>query len=216
MYNKRTFGKSMGASVAVLTLIALLVMSSGVAYAVPLAGVGGFTIQVDKLTAESAIIYPGTADTTNQDAYPMGVVEQKGVTIKGLKLIKTIDVSSIPGLDGNARLIMSADGTVTADQQMVKVTHIQAETAVFNKQVIDVTNSDNPSRAFGIWMGDASETKNKLPQNTRIINFNSDGPAQKLVNATIQAHYLASNSISLPGLDLKVKYDEDGDGNYNE
>lgn len=215
MYNKRTFGKSMGASVAVLTVIALLVMSSGVAYAVPLAGVGGFTIQVDKLTAESALIYPGTADTTNQDAYPMGVVEQKGVTITGLKLIKTLDVSSIPGLDGNARLIMSADGEVTADQQMVKVTNIQAETAVFNQQVIDVTNSDDPSRSFGIWMGDASKSQNKLA-NGRIVDLSSDGPAQKLVNAEIQAHYLASNSISLPGLNLKVKYDEDGDGNYNE
>jgi hypothetical protein len=215
MYNKRTFGKSMGASVAVLTIIALLVMSSGVAYAVPLAGVGGFTIQVDKLTADSAIIYPGADDTSTQDKYPMGIVEMKDVKINGLRLMKTIDVSSIPGLNGDARIVMTADGTVTAEQQVVKITHLQAETAVFNQQVIDESNSNDPSRSFGIWMGDASEKQNKL-FNGRIVNLNSDGPAQKLVNAKIQAHYLASSSISLPGLNLEVQYDEDGDGNYNE
>lgn len=215
MYDKRTFGKSLGASFAVLVMIALLVMSSGAAYAVPLAGIGGFTIKADKLTAESAIIYPGVDDTSNQDAYPMAVVEQKGVTIKGMELIKTIDVSSIPGLSGQARIVMTADGEVTANQQMVKITHLQADTAVFNQQVIDESNADNPSRSFGIWMGDASETKDKL-ENGRIVDLSSDGPAQKLVNATIQAHYLASSSISLPGLDLQVQYDSDSDGNYNE
>jgi hypothetical protein len=215
MYNKRTFGKSMGASVAVLTIIALLVMSSGVAYAVPLAGVGGFTIQFDKLTADSAIIYPGADDTSNQDKYPMAVVEMKDVEIEGLRLIKPIDVSAIPGLSGNARIVLTANGTVTAEQQVVKITKLQAETAVFNQQVIDETNSNNPSRAFGIWMGDAAEKQNKL-FNGRIVDLQSDGPAQKLVNAKIQAHYLASSSISLPCLGLQVQYDSDGDGNYNE
>jgi hypothetical protein len=215
MYNKRTFGKSLGASFAVLVVIALLVMSSGVAYAVPLAGIGGFTIQADKLTAESAVIYPGVDDTSNQEAYPMAVVEQKDVSIEGLRLMKSLDVSSIPGLSGNARIVMTANGTVTADQQMVKVSNLNAETATFNQQVIDESNSDDPSRAFGIWMGDASESQNKL-QNGRIVDLSSDGPAQKLVNANIQAHYLASSSISLPGLNLKVQYDSDGDGNYNE
>jgi hypothetical protein len=215
MYNKHTLGKSLGASFAVLVVIALLVMSSGVAYAVPLAGIGGFTIQADKLTAESAMIYPGVDDTSNQEAYPMAVVEQKNVTIEGLRLIKPLDVSSIPGLSGNARIVLTANGTVTADQQMVKITNLKAETATFNQQVIDESNSDNPSRAFGLWMGDASKSQNKL-QNGRIVDLSSDGPAQKLVNTEIQAHYLASSSISLPGLGLQVQYDSDGDGNYNE
>jgi hypothetical protein len=216
MYNKRTFGKSLGASFAVLVVIALVVMSSGVAYAVPLAGIGGFTIQVDKLSAESAVIYPGVGDTSNQEAYPMAVIEQKNVTIKGLVLTKTLDVSSVPGLDGNARVVMSADGAVHADQQMVKVSKIQAETAVFNQQVIDESNSNNPSQAFGITAGDASKTLDKLPEDTRIVDLSNEGPGQVLKDATIQAHYLASSSISLPGLNLKVQYDSDGDGNYNE
>lgn len=215
MYNKRIFGKGMGASFAVLAAIALLVMSTGTAYAVPLAGIGGFTIQADKLTAESAIIYPGVDDTSNQDAYPMAVIEQKDVKIKGMKLMKEINVAKMPGLSGNARIVMTADGTVTADQQMVKVSNIDAKTATFNQQVIDESNSNNPSQSFGIWMGDASKKQDKL-QNGRLVDMNNDGPAQKLTNATITAHYLASSSISLPGLSLQVQYDDDGDGQYNE
>lgn len=215
MYNKRTFGKSMGASFAVLVVIALIVISSGTAFAVPLAGVGGFTIQADELTAGSVVIYPGSGDTSNQETYPMAVVEQKNVEIEGLELTKTIDVSAVPGLSGQVRLVQSADGTVTADQQVVKITRLQAEEAIFNQQVIDESNSANPSRSFGFWQGDAARTKDKLPDG-RIVDIANDGPAQKFKDVSIQAHYLASSSISLPGLTLEVQYDGDGDGNYNE
>jgi hypothetical protein len=215
MYNKRTFGKSMGATFAVLVMIAILIMSTGTAFAVPLAGIGGFTIQADKLTAESVVIYPGVGDTSNQDAYPMAVVEQKNVKIEGLVLTKTIDVSAVPGLSGQVKLVQSANGTVTADQQLVKITRLQAEKAVFNQQVIDEANEGGPSRSFGFWQGDAAKTQNKLPDG-RIVDISNDGPAQKFKDVTIQAHYLASSSISLPGLTLEVQYDEDGDGNYNE
>lgn len=215
MYNKRTFGKGMGVSIAVLALIALLVFATGSAYAVPLAGIGGFTIQADELTAESAVIYPGVDDTSNEDAYPMAVIEQKGVEIEGMQLMKTMDVNAVPGLSGDARIVMTSSDTVTADQQMVKVSNIEAESAEFNQQVIDESNSDNPSDQFGIWAGDASENQDKL-QNGRITDISNDGPAQKLEGANIQAHYLASSSISIPGLSLEVQYDEDGDGQFNE
>ncbi|MFC6960563.1 DUF6230 family protein [Halocatena marina] len=167
MYNKRTFGKGMGASFAVLAAIGLLVLSTGTAYAVPLAGIGGFTIQADQLTAESALIYPGADDTSSEDAYPMAVVEQKGVTIKGMKLMKEINVASMPGLNGNARIVMTSNGDVTADQQMVKISDLKADKATFNQQVIDESNSDNPSESFGIWSGDASESQRSRGRTAR-------------------------------------------------
>ncbi|UPM43610.1 DUF6230 family protein [Halocatena salina] len=215
MYNKRTFGKGMGVSIVVLAVIAVLVISTGSAYAVPLAGIGGFTIQADQLTAESAYIYPGVDDTSNQDAYPMAVIEQKDVKIDGMKLMKSLDVDAVPGLSGSARVVMTSSDTVTADQQMVKVSNIEADTAEFNQQVIDESNSNNPSDQFGIWSGDASQNQDKL-QNGKIVDISDDGPAQKLEGANIKAHYLASSSISIPGLSLEVQYDEDGDGQYNE
>lgn len=215
MYDKRTFGRGLGASFAVLALIGILVISTGSAYAVPLAGIGGFTIQADSLTAESAYIYPGVDDTSNQDAYPMAVIEQENVEIEGMELRKAMDVSTVPGLSGDARIVMTASDTVTADQQMVKVSNIEAESAEFNQQVIDESNSNNPSDQFGIWSGDASQEQDKV-QDGKMIDVSSDGPAQKLEGAEIQAHYLASSSISIPGLSLEVQYDEDGDGQYNE
>ncbi len=214
MYDKRTFGKGMGASIAVLAVV-VLVMLSTTAYAVPLAGIGGFNIAADSLSADSAYIYPGADDTSNQDGYPMAVIEQEGVTIEGMELTKTFDVSSVPTLSGNARIMMSASDTVTADQQMVKVSSLSADTATFNQQVIDESNSQDPSQQFGIWAGDASTEQGKLTEG-RIISLENDGPAQTLEGANIQAHYLASSSISLPGLSLDVQYDSDGDGTYNE
>lgn len=212
MYNKRTFGKGLGASFVVLIVVTLVVFSTS-AYAVPLAGIGGFTIKADELTAESAFIYPGVDDTSNQAAYPMAVVEQKDVKIENLRLLKTFDVSNVPGLSGNARVVITASDTVTVDQQMIKVSNIQAETATFNQQVIDESNSDDPANQFGIWSGNAAEEK---VQDGRIVDLNNEGPAQRLTNTTITAHYLASSSISIPGMSLEVQYDEDGDGQYNE
>ncbi len=215
MYDKRTFGKGMGVSFAILTVIVLLVVSTGTAYAVPLAGIGGFTFQFDKLTAESAVIYSSVDDTSTQDAYPMVVVEQENVEIEGLELIKELNVDSLPGLSGDARILITANDTVTADQQIVKISQLNAENATFNQQVIDESNANDPSKSFGIWTGDTAENQDKL-QNGRIVDLNSDGPAQTLEDTEIRAHYLASSSISLPGLSLEVQYDDDGDGQYNE
>lgn len=215
MYDKLTFGKSLGASFGVLAVIVLVVLSTSTAFAVPLAGVGGFQVTADKITADSMVIYPGVADTSNQDAYPMAVIEQKNVRISGMKLMKELSVDSVPGLSGDARFVMTTEGTVKAEEQMIKVSQFGADTGTFNQQVIDETNSDNPSRAFGIWSGDAAENEDKI-EDGRIIDIKNDGKAQILENAKINVHYLASNKLIAPGLGVKLQYDSDGDGNYNE
>jgi hypothetical protein len=211
MYRKALLAKGMSASFGTLLLVGVLVMSTGTAYAAPLAGIGGFTIQADEIRADSAVIYPGSADTSEQGAYPMAVVEQKGVEIDGLRLIKELDVDSIPGLSGNARIVMSSSETVEADQQIIKVSNIQAEQATFNHQLIDEHDSDDPTRKFDIKSGSATEDIEG-----RTVSIDSDGPAQVLTNAKINTHYLATNTISLPGLELDIQYDADGDGQYDE
>lgn len=205
MYEKLTFAKGTAASIGVVALIGLLIMASGTAYAVPLAGIGGFTIEADKVTSESVVIYPGVDDTSERSAYPMAVVEQKNVKIEGLRQYKKLPVDSMPGLSGNARILITSDETVTADEQVLKVSNIQAEKATFNGQVIDESNSDDPSRKFSIGSGEFEG---------RTVSISKDGPAQKLTNVKIQAHYLASNQISLPGMQLAVQYDSNGDGDY--
>jgi hypothetical protein len=211
MYRKSTLAKGLSASFGTLLLVGALVMATGTAYAMPLAGIGGFTIQAEEIRADSAVIYPGSGDTSEQGAYPMAVIEQKGVEIDGLKLIKELDVSAIPGLSGNARIVMSSSETVEADQQLIKVSNIQAEQATFNAQVIDEHDSNDATRKFDIKSGSATEDIEG-----RTVSIDSDGPAQVLKNAKIRTHYLATNSISLPGLELDIQYDQDGDGVYQE
>lgn len=205
MYEKITFLKGTAASIGVVALIGLLVMATGTAYAVPLAGVGGFTIEADRVTAEEVVIYPGVDDTSEQSAYPMAVVEQRNVEIEGLRQMKTLDVGSMPGLSGQARLVITSDETVTADEQVLKFSKLEAETATFNGQVIDEHNSDDPTRKFEISSGSFDG---------RTVDISKDGPAQDLQNVEIQAHYLASNQISLPGMEFSVQYDGDDDGTF--
>lgn len=215
MYDKLTFGKSLGASFGVLAVIAVVVLSTSTAFAVPLAGVGGFQINADRITADSMVIYPGVADTSNQDAYPMAVIEQKNAEIDGMELIKELSVDSVPGLSGNARFVMTTEDTVEVDEQMIKVSQFGADTGTFNQQVIDETNSDDPSEKFGIWSGDAAENEGKL-EDGRIVDIKSDDKAQVLENAEINVHYLASKKLIAPGVGIQLQYDSDADGNYNE
>ncbi|MFB6172613.1 MAG: DUF6230 family protein [Haloarculaceae archaeon] len=205
MYEKSTFAKGTAASLGVVALVGVLVMASGTAYAMPVAGVGGFTIKAKKVTSQQVVIYPGVDDTSERSAYPMAVVEQKGVEIEGLRMIKELDVSPMPGLSGNARLVISSSGTVTADQQVLKFSRLDAEKATFNGQIVDERASDDPSRKFEISSGS---------YDGRTVDISDDGPAQVLRNATINAHYLASNQISMPGMQFSVQYDQDGDGTY--
>lgn len=208
MYDKKLFAKSMGASFSVLAVIALIIISSGTAYALPLAGVGGFTIKADKITASDQILYPGVDDTSKQKAYPVAVVEQKNTRIKNLVLIKKLPIDKVPMLNGNARIVISSDkGTVQTDKQILKASHIQARNATFGGQMID----DKPSGyedSFAIRNGP------EVQANGKIVNVSGSQPAVVLKDAKIQAHYLATSQISLPGLGIDVQYDPDGDGTY--
>lgn len=205
MYEKITFVKGTAASIGVVALIGLLVMASGTAYAVPLAGIGGFTIEADRVTSEEVVIYPGVDDTSERSAYPMAVVEQRGVEIEGLRQTKELDASAMPGLDGTARIVITSDETVTADEQVLKFSKLEAESATFEGQVIDEHNSDDPTQEFDISSGE---------YDGRTVDVSKDGPAQELEDVEIQAHYLASNQISLPGMEFAVQYDGDGDGDF--
>jgi Family of unknown function (DUF6230) len=208
MYSKKLFAKSMGASISILVIIVLVILSSGTAYALPVAGVGGFTIQADKITASDQILYPGVEDTSEQKAYPVAVVEQKNTRITNMVLTKQLPVDEVPLLEGNARIVISSKkDKVRIDEQILKASSIQAENATFGGQMID----DHPKGyddSFAIRNGPNVQAKGK------IVNVSGSQPAVVLKDAKIQAHYLATSQISLPGLQIDAQYDPDGDGTY--
>lgn len=197
MYDKPRFAKGMGLSLAVVGLIGALLLHTGTAYAVPLAGVGGFTITADEMRAESAEMYVGTGNTSTKSGVAMSVTEISSAEIDNVRITKVIDVSDKPGLSGNARIVVSGNGTATTGAQTLKATRIRAEEAVVRGQTIDETPAQNPSERFTI-TADGTEGQ----------------PGMVLKNVTIRAHYLTVRRITIPEQTITVEYDPDGDGDY--
>lgn len=205
MYNKRILAAGLAASIGVLALIGVLVAASGVAYAVPLSGLGGFTVEADSIEGEGMFIYPGTSETSEADTAPVVVTEMQGAEIEGMVLTKEIDASAMPGLDGTARIIISQNGneTVETSETMMKFSHLGAQESAFSGQVVREYNEDNPSDSFSLAApGDADEGKT--------VDIEGEEPGLTLRNVEIQAHYMAVESISIPDLDMAVEYDEGG------
>lgn len=203
MYNKRILAAGLAASIGALALIGVLLAASGVAYAIPIAGVGGFTVEADEIRGESMYMYPGVEETSESDAQPVAVTEMQSTEIEGLTLTKEMDASSMPGLDGTMRIVISQGGneTVETGQQMLKFSSLQAQESQFSGQVVNEHNSDDPSEQFDIAApGDAQEGQT--------VDISGSEPGLVLRNAEIQAHYLAVSSISIPDLEISVEYDE--------
>lgn len=209
MYDTTILAKTTGASLGIVALVGLLFLTTGTAFAVPLAGVGGFQIQADSIEGDDLLLYPGLADSSQVDDYPNSIVELRSNTIEGLRLTKTLDLSDYTdAADGRARLVITSDGTVEADRLLLKTPALEADEATFNGLEISESDSDSLDRAFEI-------RAPSNPAETRQIDLDGgSNPGLELENADIRATYLATNEITLPGLELKFQYDSDGDGDY--
>ncbi|MFW5974131.1 MAG: hypothetical protein ACOCPZ_01970 [Natrialbaceae archaeon] len=204
-YDKATFGKGLSASILILALIGGLVLSTNTAYAMSVAGVGGFTVEADQITAEDSIIYPGSGETAGEGETSQILIEQRDVEIEGLTLTKEVPTSDLPGIDEDAAIVISSDETVTADEQMLKVSDIQAGETEFGPQVIQESDSSEVEESFDIRQGENAE--GELENDTRLADMDSDGPGQHLEDAELQTHYLASSTISIPDMQFDIDLD---------
>jgi hypothetical protein len=205
MYNRRILAAGLAASIGALALIGVLLAASGVAYAVPLAGIGGFTLEAEEIRGEGMFIYPGVEETSETDAQPVVVNELQSAEIEGLVLTKEIDASAIPGLDGTARIVISQNDnqTVETSETMLKFSHLGARESAFSGQVVREYNADDPRDSFSL----AAPGE---PVSGKTVNITGQEPGLVLKNVEIQAHYMAVESISIPDLDMEFHYDEDG------
>lgn len=192
MYKRKRIARGVGATLAVWGLIGLIAASTGVAYAAPIAGIGGFNIAANEITADQLLLYPGVGDTTNQQAYPQSVAELQNADLRDLTLYKTISLQRVPGLTGNARLQLNNYGRVDGGDVLVKSSALTSEQTTFREFTLDEANTGDPSTAFSINAEDGAT----------------------LTGAGIQAHYLAAESISLDNLYLQFCYDPDSDGQW--
>jgi len=172
-------------------LVALLTMQTGVAYALPFAGLGGFEIRAASFEGQGLTQYTATADTSTTSSTPVGVTELNSATLTNMQLIKTLNVSTVPGLSGTARFVITTNGETTAQGVTTYVSVIESNRAQFDGLVMFEQNSTDPSQEFRM-------QANKIT----------------LDNAAIRAHYLQADQITFPQLSLVVQYDPDGDGTY--
>lgn len=143
--------------------------------AVPIAGVGGFTIEADTITISNFKLLPHMGETSEKKAVPQ-VTTQMNAKIKGLKLYKDFD---LPG-GKKVRAMVSATGEVKSNGMVLDMTKLTGDHS-FKKLTIQEHQSNDFRKKF--------EMK---------------APSLILKKPKITAHYLYNNSISLPGMTLDL------------
>lgn len=189
--------KGFGASLGILLIIAAVGLSSGVAYAVPVAGVGGYTITADTIEGQDALIYPQSGvETSGAGDRVAAVYELESTTIQGLKITKPINV---PG-GGQSNVVITAEREVRSDEILLKASSLETSGAKLNLLEVDENMADSPSRQFEL------RAAVDDPANARHINIESqDGPDVVLEDPVMQTHYLVTNRIALPGLTVRLE-----------
>ncbi|AQL42404.1 hypothetical protein BV210_06610 [Halorientalis sp. IM1011] len=174
-------------------------MSTGVAYALPLAGVGGFNITASEITADDMVLYPGVGNTDSEENFPQTVVQLSNTDIQQFGLTKDLDLGSFSAfpMSGTVRVkFMSPAGTDGGDV-LVRSSALGADQAEFNEFL---TNDTNASDARGRW------------------RIRSDGPVtlqgSDRDGVRIRAHYLYADSISITDLRFFACYDSDNDDTF--
>lgn len=159
----------------VFTLV-LGIWTGGVALAVPVGGIGGFIIEADEIQISNFKVLPKIGETSERAAYPQGSAQLDGV-IKKLKLYKDLDV---PGV-GKVRVLMTASKDVKATGVILDLSRMQADANFSKLKVAEKHSSD--------WQQ----------------KFSLSAPSLVLKKPYIQGHYMFANSISLPGLSMKLE-----------
>ncbi|MGC4377260.1 DUF6230 family protein [Fictibacillus sp. Mic-4] len=175
--NKKKFWMALASGFLFLGLLVSFLGVSGVAYAVPITGVGDFTVSFDKLEGNGYTFYPKLGENSQNKSIPMGRNEIKELTVYGLKITKELQVT-----DGQWVRI-----TVTASKP-VKITGLIQDArslngdATFNKMAIAEHFSDDWQKQF---------------------TQGADGIVLK--NATLKTDYLFQNTVTLNGMKLSVE-----------
>jgi hypothetical protein len=218
MYDKKVLAKGTAVSFGVVALVAMLIVSSGMAFAAPISGIGGFTIEADELRGNDLYLYPGISDTSERSGVPVATAEFSSVEIDGLELTKELE--KVPAIGGNARIVITSTDTVTADSLLVKQTKLSASSSTFNGLLIDEENAKYSDSFKQVAPSTAKQRKEGVDGVTgspKTLDLSkASNPGIVLKDVTIRAHYQAVNEISIPGLTLAAEYDANGDGDYTD
>ena len=90
--SKKVFWSALASGILVLGLLLVSFGLSGVAYAVPIAGVGDFYVEFDKLVGNGYAFYPKLGETSSEDSAPQGTNIMDNLVIDNLQLYKDFKV----------------------------------------------------------------------------------------------------------------------------
>lgn len=196
MYNTTTFAKTFGASLGLMLLVAAVGVYGGLAYAVPVSGVGGFTVTADTIEGDDAVVYPSTGDTSEAANQEMAVVELQSTTIENLRITKTVNLPAV----GEKQVVITAEDTVKSDQMLLKSSNIYANGSELTGLSLDESPSGEASQEFVVKAGGADDAPSG-----QTVDIQGENPGLFVEEAELQTHYLVTNQISIPGLSVTVE-----------
>lgn len=174
--NKKVFWTSMATGVLLLGLLLVSFGLSGVAYAVPIAGVGDFYVKFDKLQGTGYKFYPKMGETSSETSAPQGTNLIDNLTIDNLQLYKDFKVG---GQWIRVKIVASKPVQISGLQQDAGLIEANAK---FQNLTLQEKKSDD-------W------TKQFQQTSSNII----------LENASLKTHYLFQKTISMNGMRLTVE-----------
>ncbi|WP_251554229.1 DUF6230 family protein [Neobacillus muris] len=174
--SKKVFWSAMAAGILALGLLLVSFGISGVAYAVPIAGVGDFYVEFDKLEGTGYTFYPKMGETSSSDSSPQGTNLIENLTITNLQLYKDFNVG-----DQWIRVKITASKPVQITGLQHDAGLIEAN-AKFQDLVLQEKNSTDWQKQF-------------LQTSSSII----------LENAKLKTHYLFQKTINMNGMKLTIE-----------
>ena len=215
MYDNRRLASGIGVLFVLWTLVGLLVVSSGVGGSIPLTGTGGFNVSASYFGASESESVPAT--TSN--GAPAAQFEVATTVAEDLEVEKTLGLESMPGVQGDLRLVITAD-RATLNSVMFKTDDLRAGTAIWRGFVLDERNTDSRFTEFVAYAGPNPQsavntgTQFAIDGSDPGATDRSESPAFQLYNAEFKMSTLTADQVTLQNLGLIVQYDPDDDGTY--
>ncbi|MBT2654778.1 hypothetical protein J7E81_05880 [Bacillus sp. ISL-18] len=174
--SKKVFWSALSAGLLTLALLLVSFGISGVAYAVPIAGVGDFYVEFDKLVGNNYTFYPKMGETSSSDSAPQGTNLIETLTIDNLQLYKDFKVG---GEWIRVKITASKPVQITGLQHDAALIEANAK---FQNLVLQEKHSDDWQKQF------------KQTSSTIILE-----------HAKLKTHYLFQKTINMNGMRLTVE-----------
>lgn len=169
-------------------MIVMLLLARPTFAAFPIAGVGGFVIDAERINGTNLNIYTDVGPTSLHENWGQARIEIATVNINGLSLVKNIDLNGVLSQydisELQVKITPRQGATVTGSQVRLGVTAIIADNSDFRN--LKIQENKNASHVLDVFHLSAS-------------NFTLDQPE-------LNTHSMFAGSITIPGLSVDLRF----------